>query len=159
MQDVDLARPPVNDRTRSLGIALLLCSLAASACASGRLLAAPRSADAGRGSASAQVFVLRVSQVTGAAITVPVEIDGTQVAELGTGDYLQFEVEPGPHVVVVGFEGREESQRVVASAGGRYFFEFHFEILSTEGHDFLRPLDANEGERAIASGKYSKLTE
>jgi hypothetical protein len=156
MQTVQTHATSVANIGVRLGIAVLLT--ATTGCASGRLLAESHMLNVGSGTA-AQVFVLRKSQIPGAAVTVPLEIDGTTVAELGSGEYAQLPIAPGPHIVSIAISGREQTERLRAEPGGRYFFQFHFEVMTTNSNDVLRRLDSSEGEREITSGKYSRLSE
>lgn len=49
--------------------------------------------------ASADVFVFRNRNVFGMAVAKPVRLDGWVIAKLGPGEWVRFQVEPGPHSV------------------------------------------------------------
>lgn len=111
------------------------------------------------GSQTGRLVVLRESQFQGGGVTVPVAIDGKPVADLGSGNFVQFDVVPGQHFVGVGFEGRLQIARVQLAASSTKFFRFHFDLWNkaSDNIDILEQLTDEEGQRLIASGQYKQL--
>src|SRR5262249_4857819 len=135
-----------------LGACLLGCS--------GHVIATPPlSRDAT--SAPGHLVVLRESQVPGAAVTVPVAVDGTAAAELGSGEYVDFQLAAGPHLLAGRFLGNEQTERFRIEPGATQYFKFHFS-LSGNANDrsasVLEKLSTTDGDREVASGRYKHLS-
>ena len=142
-----------------LAALIVVCMVALGAANCGSVVAQSRRL-APPGSETAELVVFRKSQIAGSAVTVPVEIDGKTVANIGSGDYVAFDVATGQRFLAVGFSGRVQLVRLQVEAGKSYYFQFHFDMMNraSDDIDILERLSDEQGRREIASGDYDALT-
>jgi hypothetical protein len=127
--------------------ALFLCSCASSG--GPKYAAIPQQAEPGK----ASVVVYRWSSLKGAAWTHRVFVDGKHVADLRSGEFTRFFVEPGVHEISTGTMSHPKVlvANVEALAGNSYFVEDHPGYnLSTP--DRLVVVDQAKAEKNLQSG-------
>ncbi len=132
--------------------ALLLFG-AASCGASARFVGSPELLDASRQGA-ASVTVMRVSQFAGGGVSLPVELDGTVIAHLGTGDCVRFYLPAGEHFVLMGKGTRSQLQKFEASPGESLYFKFEVFTWDTDRQWHFDRLSKEEGAKEFESGDY-----
>jgi hypothetical protein len=140
--------------TRLLGLIALACVVLASGCASVNM--APPEADSAAKSYAVKpgmgnIYVYR-NEVLGAAITLPVELNGKAVGATASKTYLLLPVTPGKHTL--GSKGESGSTLVVDVAAGRNYFvwqEVKMGMLS--GGSALHLVDEAKGKEGVAECK------
>ena len=137
---------------------LALCALAvlvlASGCASVQM-ASPEQDTAAKSFAvkpgKANIYVYR-NETFGAALKMPVALDGKQVGETASKTYFALEVNPGPHTVMSKTEN-ESSVTLNAVAGRNYFLWQEVKMGLISGRSNLQEVDEATGKAGVAECK------
>jgi hypothetical protein len=141
--------------TRGLAAAALAAALTAgSGCASsGRIGDLPAIAT---GSPSSPLVLIRVSSMLGAANSYYVALDGKDLFSIRSGEYTEFPVPAGEHVVTVKCFGgwsptwKEDAQKFVAVPNQPN----HFEISPSMPCAGIKPITAEAGKAAAAKSTF-----
>ena len=107
---------------------------------------------------SSQITVLRTGGfMDGGNYRFTLELDGTPIARLGGGDYVQVHVPPGEHFLMMDFghDAARQLQRFETKLGEHAYFRFWNSKLGLDWY-FAR-LSTEEGRAAVESGEYSLL--
>ena len=107
----------------------------------------------------ATIVVYRWSSMKGMAWQHPIHVDGKHVANLGSGNFTRFLVDPGHHRVSLGTKAPDLVVNLKAVAGMTYFIEdYPGPALLYPGHFSI--VDPSKAEKRVASYKYqSPLTQ
>lgn len=135
-------------------VSLFLCVLAITGCASsGAIGTLPDIQDV---SSAGDVYVIRESSIVGAAISYAVTVDGSDIFEIGSGQYTKFKLNQGRHTVGVKCFGgwtpttKEESIQVAVKANGSSFLV----IAPNARCAGIRQVDSSTGQAEVKSSKY-----
>lgn len=137
---------------------LALCALAvlvfASGCASVQM-ASPEQDTAAKSftvkPGKANIYVYR-NETFGAALKMPVALDGKQVGETASKTYLALEVSPGPHTVVSKTEN-ESTVKLNTVAGRNYFLWQEVKMGMISGRSNLQEVDEATGKAGVGECK------
>jgi hypothetical protein len=110
---------------------------------------------------TSQVTVVRVSQFAGGGVRLRLELDGTDIARLGSGDYVQFYVSPGEHFLLMDTDGHinRQLQRFDAKANEPVYFKFEIFVWDGARQWHFDRLTVDEGKKELASGDYDSIVE
>ena len=109
------------------------------------------------------VTVMRRRQLAGAAVTYEIALDAEVIAYLGTGDRIEFQVQPGEHYIAMAFRGgpfgvnTEEVIRFDAIAKEKYYFYCKVDVIGGSEEFFIQ-LTPEQGKRKLAEKKFELLT-
>ena len=135
------------------GVALLAVVLA-SGCASVPM-ASPELDSAAKSFAvkpgTANIYVYR-NENFGAALKMPVALDGRLVGDTAAKTYLLLEVAPGPHTVVSKTEN-DSSVTLNAAAGHNYFLWQEVKMGLMSARSYLQEVDEATGKAGVAECK------
>ena len=107
---------------------------------------------------AATVNVMRKSQLTGGAATIEITMDAEVIAHLGSGDRIEFQVQPGEHYVAASqYDSFEIFVRFDAKPRKKYYFYYSMNMMSGERFRF-EELTPEQGEKELAKNKYELLT-
>lgn len=140
--------------TRLFSLFALACVMLASGCASVNM--APEAADTAAKSyavkpGTGNIYVYR-NEILGAAITLPVELDGKAVGATASKTYLLLPVAPGKHTL--GSKGESGSTLVVdVAAGQNYFVWQEVKMGALSGGSALHLVDEAKGKAGVAECK------
>ena len=138
--------------------ALALCALAvvvlASGCASVQM-ASPEQDTAAKSFAvkpgKANIYVYR-NETFGAALKMPVALDGKLVGDTASKTYLLLQVDPGPHTVVSKTEN-DSTVTLNTVAGRNYFLWQEVKMGMISGRSNLQEVDEPTGKAGVAECK------
>ena len=138
--------------------ALALCALAvvvlASGCASVQM-ASPEQDTAAKSFAvkpdKANIYVYR-NETFGAALKMPVALDGKLVGDTASKTYLLLQVDPGPHTVVSKTEN-DSTVTLNTVAGRNYFLWQEVKMGMISGRSNLQEVDEATGKAGVAECK------
>ncbi len=140
-------------RNVAAAVAVLVVALA-SGCASVQM-ASPEQDNAAKTFAikpgKANIYVYR-NESLGAAIKMPVALDGRLVGDTAAKTYLVAEVAPGPHTVVSKTEN-DSSVTVSAVAGHNYFLWQEVKMGLMSARSNLQEVDEATGRAGVAECK------
>ena len=140
--------------SRLIALGALACVVLASGCASVNM--APEAADSAAKTYAVKpgmgnIYVYR-NEILGAAITLPVELNGKAVGATASKTYLLLPVAPGKHTLTS--KGESGSTLAVDVAAGRNYFvwqEVKMGMLS--GGSALHLVDEAKGKAGVAECK------
>ena len=140
--------------SRLIALGALACLVLASGCASVNM--APEAADSAAKTYAVKpgmgnIYVYR-NEILGAAITLPVELNGKAVGATASKTYLLLPVAPGKHTLTS--KGESGSTLAVDVAAGRNYFvwqEVKMGMLS--GGSALHLVDEAKGKAGVAECK------
>jgi hypothetical protein len=140
--------------TRVLASITLACVVLASGCASVPM-ASPEQDTAARSYAvkpgTGNIYVYR-NEILGAAITLPVELNGKPVGATGSKTFLLLPVAPGKHTL--GSKGESGSTLVLdVAAGQNYFVWQEVKMGMLSGGSALHLVDEAKGKAGVAECK------
>jgi hypothetical protein len=145
---------------RRVAAAALAAVVLTSGCASVQM-ASPEMDSAAKSYAvkpgTGNIYVYR-NEIFGAALTLPVELDGKAVGATASKTYLLLPVAPGKHTL--GSKGETGSTLVVDVAAGRNYFvwqEVKMGMLS--GGSALHLVDEAKGKEGVAECKLIQSTQ
>jgi hypothetical protein len=133
--------------------AVLVVALA-SGCASVQMASAEQDAAAKSFAVKpgkANIYVYR-NENFGAAIKMPVAVDGRLVGDTAAKTYLVLEVAPGPHTVVSKTEN-DASVTLIAAAGRNYFLWQEVKMGLVAARSNLQEVDEATGKAGVAECK------
>jgi hypothetical protein len=140
--------------TRLFSVFALACVVLASGCASVNM--APPEADSAAKSYAVKpgmgnIYVYR-NEILGAALTLPVELDGKAVGATASKTYLLLPVAPGKHSL--GSKGETGSTLAVDVAAGRNYFVWQeVKMGALSGGSALHLVDEAKGKAGVAECK------
>jgi hypothetical protein len=107
-----------------------------------------------------QVTVLRESQLAGGGVRLSLELDGTLIARLGSGDYVQIYIPAGEHFLLMdhNHDGRRQLQRFEAKPGEPVYFRFEIFTWDLNCQWHFDRLTPEEGRKAVDSGHYDSIS-
>jgi hypothetical protein len=104
----------------------------------------------------ATVTVIRKSQLTGSAGKLDVTLDAKKIARIGSGQLIEFQVEPGQHFVAVPLKTItgpiEEVESFDAEAGQRFYFYYSMSIYGDVCR--LERLTQEKAEEILSKKRY-----
>ncbi|HZO04572.1 MAG TPA: DUF2846 domain-containing protein [Burkholderiales bacterium] len=142
---------------RRVAVTALAAVVLASGCASVQM--APEQADTAAKSyavspGTANIYVYRNEQM-GAAIKMPVVLNGKLVGDTGAKTYLLLQVPPGPHVIVSKTEN-DSLIAVSAEAGRNYFVWQEVKMGVMSPRSLLHLVDEATGKAGVAECKLAQ---
>jgi PBP1b-binding outer membrane lipoprotein LpoB len=99
----------------------------------------------------ANIYVYR-NEVFGAAIKIPVLLNGRAVGDTASKTFMVLEVEPGSHTIVSKAE-KDATVKVSASAGRNYFVWQEVKMGMWQAGSMLHLVDEATGKAAVAECK------
>lgn len=102
-------------------------------------------------SGRANIYIYR-NETFGAAIKMPVALDGKLVGDTASKTYLLLEVAPGPHTVVSKTEN-DSSVTLDAVAGHNYFLWQEVKMGLMQARSDLKEVDEATGKAGVAECK------
>lgn len=140
--------------TRLASLLALACIVLASGCASVPM-ATPEQDSAARSYAvkpgTGNIYVYR-NEILGAAVTLPVELNGKPIGATGSKTFLLLPVAPGKHTL--GSKGETGSTLVVdVGAGQNYFVWQEVKMGMLSGGSALHLVDEAKGKAGVAECK------
>ena len=143
--------------SRLVAVTALAAVVLASGCASVQM--APEQADTAAKSyavspGTANIYIYRNEQM-GAAIKMPVALDGKLVGDTAAKTYLLLKVSPGPHTIVSKTEN-DASITVNAEAGRNYFVWQEVKMGVMSARSLLHIVDEPTGKAGVAECKLAQ---
>jgi len=139
---------------RIVALGALLAVALASGCASVQM-ASPEQDTAAKSFATkpdkANIYVYR-NETFGAALKMPVALDGKLVGDTAAKTYIFLEVAPGPHTVVSKTEN-DSSVALNAVAGRNYFLWQEVKMGLASARSELKQVDEATGRAGVAECK------
>jgi hypothetical protein len=139
---------------KMLALCVLPMLVLASGCASVQM-APPEQDTAAKSFAvkpgKANIYVYR-NETMGAAIKMPVALDGKLVGDTASKTYLLLEVDPGPHTVVSKTEN-DSTVTLNAAAGRNYFLWQEVKMGLMMARSALQEVDDATGKAGVAECK------
>jgi len=143
-----------------LAVCVLPVLVLASGCASVQM-ASPEQDTAAKSYAAkpgkANIYVYR-NETMGAAIRMPVALDGRLVGDTASKTYLLLEVNPGSHTVVSKTEN-DSTVTVDAVAGRNYFLWQEVKMGLMAARSALQEVDEATGKAGVAECKLIQVTQ
>jgi hypothetical protein len=100
--------------------------------------------------AVSQVYVYR-NETMGAALSMPVTVDGKMAGNTGPHSFFKFDLPAGKHTITS--QGTESKLDVVTEAGKLYFVWQEVKMGAFSGGSKLQLVSAEEGKKGVAECK------
>jgi hypothetical protein len=140
--------------SRLVAVVALACVVLASGCASVQMASSEADTAAKNYAVKpgmGNIYVYR-NEIFGAALTLPVELDGKAVGATASKTYLLLPVAPGKHTL--GSKGESGSTLVVDVAAGRNYFVWQeVKMGMISGGSALHLVDEAKGKAGVAECK------
>jgi hypothetical protein len=106
------------------------------------------------------VTIIRKSQYILGGITVKLTLDAEDIAYIGRGDRVDFQVQPGEHYIVVSIRNEDdEVLRLDVKPKKKYYFYYSMDPLFEDRYRTkLKELTQEEYEKELATNNYKLLT-
>ena len=101
----------------------------------------------------AALYIVRPNSALGAAVALPVNIDGRELGSTARGTYLMLEVEPGKHTISSKTLENSKVVEVTAEAGKSYFFVIKPRMGLIAARAGLEPVTEEEGRAEVMKAK------